>query len=1361
MRSVIGLLAVLLLAAGAESTNAQSVVCDGQSAGGTGIVSYDASLRDYVYRASSSLGGTVTFYIGTDDPEVSHYSNWCVPSGWSHDIVPAPGTPALSDYNSFTPHGTVSLGPTGACLYAIRFSGGVLSTTPSDFGFDHAGLPHDVSWAVVNGGINTSTWSSAVGAGSGPVHGPSRCDANCQVEDGSHSLVTTVILEGRKDGFGTGDGVEPAYPSPELLNFISGTCPLGPVDDCHPGQADCEFDCAVTDRCFGHTFASKWDVCGCVTSAQLCFRVKALSGSDNDNISFREEGVGVWGMLVKTLRNYCQTDPTWDPGDDFECCVDLANLPKDGRGITNVLGLLLDGDLDVYISDDTEVDYLELTIVTCCSECCAAGDINGDGVPLTIGDFSYLSAFVQGGGPAPQPLCWADLNDDGYVDQGDIQIFQDYFTYGPSVFPEYPIRTTCLPDTVRGACCEDTACWVRSLTNCEARRGIYAGDGIDCDTTCHSCPGNLVQNWGFYAGASAGELPSPGHANDWQAAYGTPTVVIDEGCEDDVYLTLEGRKLSGEAIAQNLANPIQAGKIYELSVCMRVSATSTEPYVKLQALAFNGSLPSIGLHPEPTKDIAIIDFSGSIPACEGWTTFLFHRWRANYDFAGLAICVGNNELLSTSKADLDNVCLREVGDTIPCYELVTDDLGNPVPPFGVLDPDCPQMEDDVDILMGNVSDLYSLCGPIGLDTYYETCPDSCVSLGGTIPPELTAFIEDDSLNQYLVDSLGVDDTQLMEEMRTYLDSLELADPEPFPIDSITALGALNLVCDTNLSAGGTPPNDQSSPFSGYDIVFVHGLRMTPLTERLSHPEMDQLKWPLNRAAFYSGYWKEGATAYWQEHIERYLNTHIDDPATGAAHHTGGQIYTNRVLIVSHASIQRFYAGAHAVMEQIANAMLDGRGVINCDPGEVRPKKTFGDRGYIIISHSAGGPLSDIVLSVSNMTQHPPLSWMLGDVSFVSERCRLHIALQGAFGGSNFATLALMAAAGGIAVGSIIDPVMKFDVTQATSWLPNSQLMDLALTKHLWGLVIKTSPINVLDVVGGHPSAFGDEPTGYYEVNVFASLIIKHALHHGFDDGVLSVESQVSNTDARKEYPARYFPRIPLSQMILLGAAFPYPGPMKIAALLNTKLYDMGLHKDRAIQYYLDQKLDLVVADKLFDQSPPGGGWIPDPMQPYLTVLEYMFASAGSTPWLSPSGMVQPVLISRFPTISSYDALSRYPRHYSFLQSTDDHFKGAIGPMVDYPDYEGTYGNGAGTFRNCEESRVVTSDDVYSVCGVSNAVKDLQVEIRRGKSRTFRIKIPFFKPFTITLWFWKRHYHLLKDWDTKSQLDYVYAHVLKQ
>jgi len=295
------------------------------------------------------------------------------------------------------------------------------------------------------------------------------CDYTCP----NGLILSNTVLVGDKDNFAAYDPVvDQTSPDNDLMFWMS-HCSAGPIT---------KFDTDVNDKCFGHTFTNAWNItCGCVISAKLCLKIEAGPGQTyNDNLIIKEDGYTVFAINLADLRAYLGGPASWNYGDVLDGCIYLENLPPTAGWPGNILSALHDGDLDIMITDDTKVDYLELTVEICCDICYASGDINGDGISLTVADLVELIQYVYFMGAAPSDLWEADLNGDGYIDQGDIDVYSCYFTGGMSCFTNgYPVQTCCCPRTTRGACCEIDTCNVRAEVNCN---GYYQGDNMPCCT---------------------------------------------------------------------------------------------------------------------------------------------------------------------------------------------------------------------------------------------------------------------------------------------------------------------------------------------------------------------------------------------------------------------------------------------------------------------------------------------------------------------------------------------------------------------------------------------------------------------------------------------------------------------------------------------------------------------------------------------------------------------------------------------------------------------------------------------------------------------------------------------------------------
>lgn len=249
-------------------------------------------------------------------------------------------------------------------------------------------------------------------------------------------------------------GAEPSSPSPELLVWMEGAY----------NGANPYFDSACDNQGFGHTFETCWPGSGLVMEALLLMKLRATgSVTTSDRLylgDWSQEGAA-WGIYMSDLIAYATggSDVTWNLGDEMTVGLDLANLPSAGLiGPSNALALLHDGNLDIGINDDTECDFFEMLVsVRLFDTCYGTTDANNDGLTLTAADMTYLSAFIYGCGPPPAIMYSCDLNGDGFVDPADCQLFEDYFTFGISVFDPYggfPVPCPCdpvpvpVPDTV-------------------------------------------------------------------------------------------------------------------------------------------------------------------------------------------------------------------------------------------------------------------------------------------------------------------------------------------------------------------------------------------------------------------------------------------------------------------------------------------------------------------------------------------------------------------------------------------------------------------------------------------------------------------------------------------------------------------------------------------------------------------------------------------------------------------------------------------------------------------------------------------------------------------------------------------------
>jgi hypothetical protein len=161
----------------------------------------------------------------------------------------------------------------------------------------------------------------------------------------------------------------PASPSPALVTAFPG-----------PWR---RFDEIVPNKKFGHTFTG---LPAGIVAAQLEMCLRAgydIPQNDALHLQFLNPTFA-WGKGIASL-----TAMPWNVGDQKILILDLGNLPPSIAGVTSILGTLASGKLDVYIQDDTAVDYITLRYWTCCKKS-MSGDINLDGT-VNFKDLAILA----------------------------------------------------------------------------------------------------------------------------------------------------------------------------------------------------------------------------------------------------------------------------------------------------------------------------------------------------------------------------------------------------------------------------------------------------------------------------------------------------------------------------------------------------------------------------------------------------------------------------------------------------------------------------------------------------------------------------------------------------------------------------------------------------------------------------------------------------------------------------------------------------------------------------------------------------------------------------------------------------------
>ena len=173
----------------------------------------------------------------------------------------------------------------------------------------------------------------------------------------SCSQGTLVIIEvGQPDYFML--PVEPVYPDANLITFIATAWqqPLRWLDE------------PSINTVMAHTFVWEPDE---ICAAELELRARPegeSSGNDRLNLEFRDEWLEKGGEVWRwTLPFTTLTNTSWQYGTSADIVLNLVELPVDLYGRTSVLQYMLDGDLDVVVNDDTNVDYIVLRLCVGCA----------------------------------------------------------------------------------------------------------------------------------------------------------------------------------------------------------------------------------------------------------------------------------------------------------------------------------------------------------------------------------------------------------------------------------------------------------------------------------------------------------------------------------------------------------------------------------------------------------------------------------------------------------------------------------------------------------------------------------------------------------------------------------------------------------------------------------------------------------------------------------------------------------------------------------------------------------------------------------------------------------------------------------
>jgi len=805
-------------------------------------------------------------------------------------------------------------------------------------------------------------------------------------------------------------------------------------------------------------------------------------------------------------------------------------------------------------------------------------------------------------------------------------------------------------------------------------------------------------------------LPKEGVAG-WQIAYGSPQIQVDgKGClEQSGRIVMSGSREHGDAIYQITNGPLSAGRRYAFRFCARLVAKELD-HIQFKLLAFNGSLPTSGNHPMPSSDIQVIGETSPIRN-DDWAYVLLPPWQAPRDFTGVAILATTAAAPDAGRGsgEIAGICLVEVsGDDCGQVVNVTTVNGKIVLEERLqqyADPDHEPQANPVDFSHGSVVDMIGdMFDADGNLSWYQG-NDPCVSLGGELPPDAAETDEEaiDLGGGYTLEDIEKMTEPILSEIGKKPDLQRF---KPIPPEEPQRCSPFR--------------PDKKKPFGGRDIIFIHGFQPGHVIKQIARrydldtagsssvDEEIEARYP--DANLTTGFYGEAAQSYWRYHIGRFLGD--------------GEQPNNRYLIASFNSNQRLIENVHAILKQIRDAMNDGTNVVY-HQDDRRQARCFG-RDCVIVTHSTGALVADVALSLA--AQSANVFWLrefLGDVAYIPRRVATHISLHGAISGSELGALAVVGANTLAAAAPGIDGAVDIGIADVNSaqtlgpqWLRDglagfnrevNTVLSLAdtMTDNLLvyaghavtvvnnSILVDLAPLVAKllwgEIIGATPvptlTVAGGHPLDPTSLQTAAKIPLR-----GFDDGVVNTNSQSA------------------SPSLLHPDTFSYMPPA-------ARIFDMGLHPARSLLYFADQ------------YKGPGR------------------AAFGSVPWLSPSGMVQPVDGTLGPA-------PRYGNHYPFIQSASDHMAPISPPTPPQGTHE--YHRTAGQ-RNYEETLVIADSFVLASGLVNPAIANMVQAWVRGMDLVIRLRIPIprftLSPpaftmdilrVTVILPLWRRRYHLLKS-----------------
>lgn len=293
------------------------------------------------------------------------------------------------------------------------------------------------------------------------------------------------------------------------------------------------------------------------------------------------------------------------------------------------------------------------------------------------------------------------------------------------------------------------------------------------------------------------------------------------------------------------------------------------------------------------------------------------------------------------------------------------------------------------------------------------------------------------------------------------------------------------------------------PFSGKDVIYVHGFNEGQLFQMLDPTNFRFRRWTEAGTLAYLNQFQGHAHDSWKDQVAQYL-----------------QGKKNRYLTVGWSTGERLEYAVNATLFQIANAIRLGSGV-RLTEDDPRGVDGFCARGCVIITHSTGGLIVDVAMAKAD---DPSYQRQVGNIGFIPDSITTHIAIAGAVNGSGLAQVAIAAAglttppwAPACALLERLLYTTPGGPCGGAEWL-TSVLVDLipSYTENVWRQWVVRTRVPVLTVSG---AASYDRYAG--GLNRF--------IHPGFDDSVVTTDSSCARETLQPAAPAGTWPFFRFSQ----------------------------------------------------------------------------------------------------------------------------------------------------------------------------------------------------------------------------------------